>query len=128
MHEENINFSVIIFRKMDKIQLDSENNLELNLYVDDEFTINIPTQLGTGYRWILENDLMNTIKLETEKILPNDKEGNKVGQIEQQSFHFKVIREGKEHLSLKYCREWEKNKQSQITVKVHLKIKKIGEI
>ena len=128
MVDENINFTVIIIRNMDKIELKSENNLELKLYVDDEFIINIHTQLGTGYRWMIENKPMDTIKLETEKVLSNTKEDKKVGQIEQQSFHFKVVKEGIENISLKYCREWEKNKKSQKMVNVNVKVKKSGEM
>lgn len=125
MNNENTNFTVVILRNMNKIKLTSKNVVELDLQVDDEFTININTQLGTGYRWILENELMNTLKLETEKVISIENDNKKIGQIEQQSFHFKVMREGKENLNLKYCREWEKNKKSQKIVNVNITVKKI---
>jgi len=127
MDNENVNFSIILIRNKQKTQSNFENRSSVDLSINDEFTVTIQTQLGTGYRWILENDSMSTVQLKSEKVLSEDEEVNQVGQFQHQTFHFKAIKEGEERIRLKYGRVWEKNKNPQKTIFVDLKVKNIGD-
>lgn len=126
MDNENVDFSITLIHTTEKTQSNFEGNSSLDLSLNDEFTVTIQAQPGTGYRWILENDSMSTVQLVSEKVLSGDEEVKKVGQFQQQAFHFKAIKEGEERIRLKYGRVWEKNKKPLKTLFVDLKIKPIG--
>jgi inhibitor of cysteine peptidase len=93
----------------------------VDVTVDDDFTISLETNPGTGYSWELTGPLDDQVIVE----LGSDHqpgEGTGVGVPGQQLFRFQAVGKGTATIGLQYVRPWETGvapaKTSEFTVNV----------
>ena len=80
----------------------SGSNIEVRL--GDSFCVVLEESPGTGYRWILERELSQTLELVSSDFTVA---GEGIGGGGQRRWRFRASRPGAFEIALRYAREWE---------------------
>jgi inhibitor of cysteine peptidase len=105
-----------------------DNNRQIELTANQKFTITLPANPSTGYRWkILETDSACFRECRADSFLLRsnpEKEGMiLVGAGGHQQFFFQAADHGECELHMQYQRSWEKNQAPADTFRLRIKIR-----
>jgi predicted secreted protein len=93
----------------------SHEGQRVKVSLDDTLKIILPTQMGTGYRWMWE--AQGAFRLLEEKV---EAKANRPGAAEEQVFIIRPLQKGQHQLHLSYQRSWEKQLLKDYTLQVEV--------
>jgi inhibitor of cysteine peptidase len=104
-----------------KTLTESDNGENLNLKVNDVITIELESNITTGYKWNLSNETdINIITLISSDYKTANTKETLVGGGGYETFNFKVNSKGSTTIILTYNRPWEKGEEPAKTYKINI--------